>query len=692
MRRLVLLLVLSAAGPASAQLPLARLDRLTPLGGKAGSSVVLELTGRDLDGAALRFDRPGFSAEAIKANQFRVLVPADAEQGTVEVRAVGRHGVSAARLFAVQRGLDEVAEKEPNDSPDKAQPVPLDCAVNGTSDNDGDDHFRFAARKGQRVVLDCLALRLDSTLRAAMELSDAEGKVVARSRPYHLRTDPMLDVEIPADGDYVVKVHDTTFRGGLPYRLVVTTRPQVEAVFPLAAEVGKRATLSVLGRNLPRGKPFSGQRVLDLALDALDVAFDAGEGSPSRFPFLEHPAAPAAALRGVQVRPKGVETVNAATLMLCEEPVTAEKEPNDSAEAAQPLTLPAAAAGRFDRPGDADWYSFAAKAGEAVRVELYCERLGQPGDPFVLVNDDKGREVAQFDDHGINFNALSLYNRDPSGTFTPPVTGTYRLLVQERYRQGGPRYGYVLRVARARPDFDPVVFHATNPDPTSPLVRAGGSAYVEVCLNRRDYAGPVTVEAKGLPPGVTCPPVRISPQTQTGAVVFTAAEGAKEWTGAVRLEATALIDGKALAREVRPVQRRWAIDNVNLSRLCRELCLAVRPGAPYGLRCQEKATAAQGGSCEVTLSVRRHGEFAGKVQVTGLGLPPGFGFAATEVPEGKAEATAKLTVAANVPPGTYTVNLRGDAQVPYAKDGKAKANVRVADPASPVLVEVTPKK
>src|SRR5262249_18074888 len=179
---------------------------------------------------------------------------------------------------------------------------------------------------------------------------------------------------------------------------------------------------------------------------------------------------------------------------------------------------------------------------------------------------------------------------------------------------------------------------------------------------------------------------------QTATVVFTAAADAKDWQGAVRLGATATIGDKKVVRELRPVQRRWAIANVSTSPLCREPCLAGRPAAPYGLRWQEKASVAAGGSTEVKVSVTRAGDFTGKVQLTGLNLPPGFGFAAIDLPEGKSEVTAKLTVAGNVPPGTYTVALRGDAQVPYSRDGKTKANVRVADPAVPVTVEVTAKK
>ena len=60
---LLLLALLLIAPPAYAQLPHARLDRITPLGGKAGSTVVLDVQGKDLDEVtSLHFDRPGFTA------------------------------------------------------------------------------------------------------------------------------------------------------------------------------------------------------------------------------------------------------------------------------------------------------------------------------------------------------------------------------------------------------------------------------------------------------------------------------------------------------------------------------------------------------------------------------------------------------------------------------------------------------
>jgi hypothetical protein len=694
MPRLLLTLAVGFAlvAPARAQLPHAQLNRISPLGGSAGSTVELTVYGKDLDDvSALRFDHPGFKAERLKGNTFRVSIPTTATTGTVEVRAVCKYGISGSRLFAVNRGLTEVQEKEPNNTPATAQKVPLDCAINGTSDNEGDDYFSFPAKKGQRIVIDCQAIRLDSTMRPSMVLSDAKGKELARSRPYYLRTDPLLDFIAPADGDYVLGLHDATYAGGQPYRLLISTKPHIEGVLPCAVRPGETAKLTILGRNLPGSKPFTGGKVLGLELEALTLNYTAPK-VPLGLDYFLHPSASASKRHGWQWLPRELENaLSAATVVAADAPVVQEREPNDSAEKAQALTLPAVVCGRFDRPGDADWYSFTAKAGERYRVDVYCERIDAPGDPFVLIENAKGQEVAQFDDHGISRNALALYNRDPSGTFNVPATGTYRLLVQERYRNGGPRYPYVLRIVKAEPDFFPVAFHATNPDPTCPLVRAGSSAYLELCLNRRDLPGGVVVEAKGLPEGVSCPPVYVSPQSENANVVFTASPEAKEWAGAITLTATATVDGKKLTRQVRCVQRRWAIANINTSRLCREICLAVRPGAPYGLRLPEKATATAGSSVEVEVTVKRRGDFTGKVQLSGLNLPPGFGVATVEIPAGKDSAKAKLSVGRNVPPGTYTVELKGDGQVQFNRDPKAtsRPNVRVADPSTPLTLTVT---
>jgi hypothetical protein len=681
--------------PSFAQLPHARLDRAYPLGGAAGSDVVVEIVGQDLDAETLHFDHPGFKSKRLEPNKFRVCIAADVPEATYELRAVGKFGVSNSRLFAVSRGMTEVAEKEPNDAPEQAQAVPLNAVINGKSDGNGDDYFRFPLKAGQRVVIDCWGYRLDSMLRAALVVSSADGKELVRSRPYHALTDPLVDFVAPADGDYLVRLHDTTYSGDLPYRLVVSTRPHIESVFPPAVVPGEKTELTVYGRNLPGGKPAPEWTLLDRPLEAVKLSWAAPKEAAGlgRFDFREHPAGAASvSLRGLQPALSELEkALSPATLIVAPHPVIREQEPNDTPQKAQRLALPATVCGRLDRPGDADWYTFTAKAGESFAIDLHCERLGRPGDLFGVVINEKGEEVANIDDHGINVDSLTQYNRDPQGVFTAPADGKYRLLIQDRYRSGGARFIYVFSIGKPRPDFSPIAFHASNPEPTCPLVRQGGSTHCELCLNRLNFSGPVVVEAKDLPAGVTFAPVHVSPQTETAPLVFTAAADAPQWSGPVRLVAWAMIDGKRVERPVCWAERR--LNNPNSpSRLCRQLCLAVRPGAPYAIKMPVGSVkVAAGGSVSVTASVERMGDFKGKVQLNDLMLPPGFAVGAVEAAEGKNAAQLKLTVADNVPAGSYTVVVRGDAQVPFRRDPKADPmTLRVADPSTPLTVVVTP--
>jgi hypothetical protein len=692
---LVACLVLATS--ARAQLPQVRLDRIFPMGGAAGSSVVIDIAGKDLDEAkALHFDHPGLRAKWVKENQFNVTVAADTPAGTYDVRAVGKYGISGSRLFAVSRGLTEVRQADGNDDPGKPQAVPMNAVVNGVSRPNAAEYYRFHAAKGQRVTIDCRAFRLDSTLHASLTLTAADGRELAEGKPHFGPADSLIDFTAPADGDYVVKLHDLTYLGDLPYRLVVSTHPRLDAAFPPAVRAGTFAELTLLGANLPRGKPAG-------SLEELRVPFTMPRetAAAGMFDFLDHVAAPAFNARAVQFVPMVCpDALSPITVARVGAPVVCEREPNDVAGKAQAVELPAVLCGRFDRPGDADWYAFKAKAGEVIAVDLLCERLGLPGDALVILSNAKGEELATFDDHGNTNEALAQTNGDPVGVFGIPEDGTYRLAVRERCGRGGPRYLYALRLGKAEPDFYPVVYHETPNDPSCPLLRRHGSALYQFCVNRRDgFDGPVTVQAEGLPPGLRCPPVRVGPNVEFSSIVFLAAGDAPEWTGALRLKAWAVIGGKRVEREVGCVQRRWADGNAsNATRACREICLAIRTAeAPYSLAASDKPLQVlQGGTAETKVLVTRRGDFKDAVRLSAQNPPPGFEVAADEVPADKGEGVAKITVGADTPPGTYTLILRGDAQVPFSPDLKAteKPNVRVADPAPPltVVVAAPPKK
>jgi hypothetical protein len=687
--------------PVRADLPAVRFDRLTPLGGATGSTVDLEIVGADLEGVeSLIFDHPGLKATLVKERRFRLSIADDVPPGTYDVRLVGRFGVSNPRLFSVSRGLTDVVQK----SADTPQVIAVNSAVNGNCGTNRDDVYRFAAKKGQRIVIECQAGKLDSPMDATLELTTADGKAIVSNGDYYGR-DPLVDFVAPAEGDYLVKLHDLSYRGGYPYRLIVSDRPQVENVFPRAVQAGKETELSVFGRNLDAGAKPSSWRIFDLPLDEAKISvkppteiLDLGA-----YRFFEHPTdhsvLPTAAtctLRGFQVRPKfGDNYANPQTLLVVDTPVTLEVEPNDTPDKAQPITLPAVVSGRFDRERDADWYEFETTDAGPYAFEVYCERLGGRADPYLVVADTKGNRVSELDDFGHRMNAFDGHLRDPSGLVNLSAKTKYRVLVQDRYRRGGARYQYVLTVNKPVPDFFVAAIHSQNPGPAGTTVRAGGAAYLDVIVHQSGgFNGPITITAEGLPPGVHALPTTL--RGTHGVFVIWADAGVADWTGIVQLFATAKVGERTLRREVRPYTRVWSEANIATSRPTREFVLAVRDGAPFALEfAEERVEVEAGKKAELKLRLRRQAkDFTNTVTVQPLAVPGNLKVANTEIAAGKEEASLTVEVPPGTPQGDYTLTVLGQGQVPYSKDPKAaqKPNVLVPLPGRPVTLVVRPKQ
>src|SRR5262249_32676291 len=119
------------------------------------------------------------------------------------------------------------------------------------------DYFVFAGKKGQCVVVSCLGSSIDSRLDPDLAVFDMDGKQLASNQGYDGR-DALVDVTLPADGDYHVRLSQFTYNLGSPeyfYRLTITTAPWIDAIHPPMIEPGKTAKVTVYGRNLPGGKP-----------------------------------------------------------------------------------------------------------------------------------------------------------------------------------------------------------------------------------------------------------------------------------------------------------------------------------------------------------------------------------------------------------------------------------------------------
>ena len=695
MRSASLLALLVLVSAVRADLPSPRLDRIAPLGAAAGTSVEVEVVGNDIEEATkLIFDHPGITSKAGKDRKFTVTVRADVPAGTYDARLVGKYGVTNPRLFAVQRGLAEVTETGPNEDREKAQVVAVNNVVNGTSKNGKESVFRFPAKKGQRVVAECFAQRLDSQLDGVLTVTDAEGRSLASSSDCAGK-DPLAEFVAPAYADYFVVLSDLTLRGGHPYRLVISDKPHVENLFPNVVQAGKKAEFTVFGRNLGIGAKPSALTLNDLPLDALTESVTPPDGILKRglFRFTEHPTGhsvlPTAAtctLHGFQHR--GVP------LLVTDTPVTLEQEPNDEAGKPQKLDLPAAVAGRFDKERDADWFEITPTESGSYAFDVYCERIAGRADPYLVVFDDKDARMTELDDFGIRTNAFDGHLRDPQGTVNLDAKKKYRVLVQDRYRRGGPRYQYVLTIRKAVPDFYPAVVHHHNPGPGGTTIRKGGAAYLDVIVhNKEGFNGTVTITADGLPKGLHAAPVAVTNDNR-GVVVLWADKDAAEWVGPIKLTATARSGDATITREVRPYTRVWNSTDLSSSRPTRDLVVAVAgEQAPFALTpAIETLQVEAGKKAEVVVRCDRlWSDAKGAVTLIPLSLPSPIKMNTAAVAADKGEATVTFEVAANARPGEYTVVLTGQMQVPFAKDPKAaRPNTLVPLPSRPVRLVVRP--
>jgi hypothetical protein len=706
---LALITLVVLAGPPTApvrgELPMPRFDRLQPLGAAAGTTVEVEVNGPDLEDAkTLVFDHDGLVATPVdgKERRFKVAIGPNVPAGTYDAWLVGRYGISSPRLFHVFRDVAAVGEIEPNNSDDKAQTVPVNSLVQATSDQNDQDLFRFAAKSGQRVVVRTLAGKIDSMMDPTLSLSTAAGQPLASNGDYFGR-DALIDFVAPADGDYLVAVGDLSFRGGHPYLLLVSDGAQLENVAPRAVRAGQTTELKFYGRNLGAGAVASPLRVGDLPLDELPrpVTPPADVAALRAFRFLEHPTdhttLPTAAtdtLAGFQVR-AGVprEHGPAIPVLVTDHDVSLEREPNDTVEQAQPITLPAVVSARFDAARDGDYYELEVAETGTYAIDVYCERLGGRADAYVAVLDEQGNRVVELDDYGHRVNAFDGHLRDPSGQTNLTAKKKYRLLVQDRYRRGGARYQYVLYVRKPIPDFYVAAIHRQNPGPGGTTVGRGGATYLDVIVHSTDgFAGPIAITAENGPPGIVVEPAVI--HGNSGQVVIRADANAPDAIHWLSLVATGVRDGATLRREVRPYVRVSTDTNYSSSRPTRRLPIAVRDVAPFVVRpaAAEPLTVQAGQKVDLKLLLeRRWPDAKNAVTVQPMAFSGNFKLGNQEFKPDMGELTAPLEVAANTRPGDYVLLLLCQSQVPFSKDAAAtKPNTLVALPSFPVRLTVTP--
>ena len=151
-----------------------------------------------------------------------VEAPTDPNVSAIWVAPRGANGLHGWPVCLMLSDLDEVLEQEPNNEPAKANRIPVPGAVTGRLQTPNDlDHFVFAAKKGQRLIIDAQTTELNSPSEVSMVLRDSKGGQIQAT---NFTTAPRLDFTAAADGDYILVVEHQHYWGGPSetYRITVT--------------------------------------------------------------------------------------------------------------------------------------------------------------------------------------------------------------------------------------------------------------------------------------------------------------------------------------------------------------------------------------------------------------------------------------------------------------------------------------
>jgi hypothetical protein len=317
-------------------------------------------------------------------------------------------------------------------------------------------------------------------------LYDAKGKELAYDDDFRFQPDPVLHFEIPRDGDYFVEIKDSIYRGreDFVYRIALGELPFVTSIFPLGGRGGERTVVELNGWNLP-----TNTLVVEAAAPGVTfLAVRKGDALSNRFPF--------AVEDGPEVR---------------------EREPNNDSTAAQHITLPVVVNGRIDEAGDVDVFQITGMAGDEIVAEVAARRLNTPLDSILKVRDASGQQLAINDDLEDKASGLNTHHADSYVRVTLPAAGEYFIHLGDTQRQGGPEFGYRLRVSAPRPDFE------LRAVPASLSVRPGGTVSFRVVALRKDgCTNDIAVTLKDAPAGFKLSGGRIMANTNEAKVTLTA--------------------------------------------------------------------------------------------------------------------------------------------------------------------------
>jgi hypothetical protein len=516
MRSSLLLIALFAGAALATDQPAPNVKSASPDFMQRGASTEVTFTGEGLapDTKILVSGEPGLTANIVEATPTKVRVAitatADAQIGDREIRLVTPGGVSTALNFNLSM-FPVIAEKEPNNKFDVAQPIELPVTVVGSINAAAEvDCFKFSAKKGEELVFDVQASRIGSKLDSSLRVFDSAGHELACSFD-GADVDSTIEFKAPADGEFFLQLHDVKYGGGgdFNYRLTAGRIPYADSIFPMGGQRGQQVEVSFSGQNMDGNAKLSLKLDPAVPLGRMDVRASTPLGQTNPMPF-----------------------------EVSDLPEFIEQEPNNAVDKATPVTVPSILNGRINERRDRDVYKFKTEKGQKLVFEVVSGRLGSQLDPLLTLFNAKGDVLLQNE-------------ADGRFEYTFNDAAEYAIGVQDLHERSGPGLNYRLAVqppASGAPSF------SVRFTPDRLAVSRGGRSIIQCEITRDgNYDGDITVAFEGLPKGISAEPVTIPNKPEgSGLVSISAAEDAEMGSFQIRVVASSKFKDQTITRTASP--------------------------------------------------------------------------------------------------------------------------------------------
>lgn len=563
-----------------------------------------------------------------------ITVPASVATGVYVVRMKTDDGLSNPFLLAVGQ-VTQVNEVEDNSTFEQAQTVPSPVIIEGQCAGVDVDYFKFAGKKGQRIIVDAQCARVGSGVDPQIRLTTAGRKFVesADDTP-GLLTDARLSAVLPEDGDYVVELSDSKYQGGgRPiYRLLIGPVPVAAEVYPIGGRRGETVGFELRGGTLAEPK---------LAAATLAVA------APTE---LFRPKLASGEALDIEI-PTPLDVSDAPEI----------REPSDPAAPPPKGVAPVVFNGRIDPPGDEDRFVLAVTPGQTLRIRVDASDLGSALDGTMLILGPTGATLATAEDtvtpavvpKGQKKIAGSV-SPDPSLDFAVPAGVTeITVSLRDLIGRGGIGFPYRIVVEPIVPGFD----FAVNESELS--IPKGGTAAIGVTVQRKGYNGPIAVTIADPPAGLTMRPLTIPAGQVAGVFTVTATPAASFGPLDLKIIGTGQEPNKppivdlASKMVVFAVQGTMPVNSVTQNGLPAATALAL-PATIEGPATPVEIVHGIGGA--IPLKIVRSPKADGSLAIASLPLPPAMTVAGT-IADKALEGSATVNAPAESPLGPATIVL-----------------------------------